>query len=162
MTMIERYRRWLDYEADAHSKTLQSLETVSPENRSTTEFQRAISLFGHLVAARRLWLFRLGILPTPPATFFPTNLELSQIAQQWQETHQQWADYLAGLTNKALDQVFEYQSSDSGRFRNVMEDILTQLFGHSWYHRGQIAMLVRQAGGQPVVTDFIFWCREPI
>ena len=56
----------------------------------------------------------------------------------------------------------EYQSLDAGRFRNRIEDILTQLFGHSWYHRGQIAMLIRAAGGEPAVTDLIFWCREPI
>jgi uncharacterized damage-inducible protein DinB len=56
----------------------------------------------------------------------------------------------------------EYQSLDSGRFRNRVEEVLTQLFGHSWYHRGQIAMLVRAAGGEPAVTDFIFWCREPV
>ena len=40
--------------------------------------------------------------------------------------------------------------------------ILTQLYGHSLYHRGQIAMLVKQAGGQPAMTDFVYWCREKI
>jgi hypothetical protein len=25
---------------------------------------------------------------------------------------------------------------------------------------GQIAMLVRAAGGEPAVTDLIYWCRE--
>jgi uncharacterized damage-inducible protein DinB len=56
--------------------------------------------------------------------------------------------------------VFEYQSLDAGRFRNTIADVLAQLYGHSWYHRGQIAMLVRTAGGQPAVTDLIYWCRE--
>jgi DinB family len=37
----------------------------------------------------------------------------------------------------------------------------TQLFGHSSYHRGQIATLVRTAGGEPAATDYIYWCREP-
>lgn len=46
--------------------------------------------------------------------------------------------------------------------RYVVEDILTQLFGHSWYHRGQIALLVRACGGQPAETDFVFWTREPV
>jgi uncharacterized damage-inducible protein DinB len=41
----------------------------------------------------------------------------------------------------------------------LLADILAQLFGHSWYHRGQIAMLVRAAGGEPAVTDRIDWCR---
>jgi uncharacterized damage-inducible protein DinB len=51
---------------------------------------------------------------------------------------------------------------DAGRFRNPVEEILTQLFGHSWYHRGQIAVLVRAAGGTPAITDLIYWCRQPV
>ena len=44
----------------------------------------------------------------------------------------------------------------------LIEDILAQLFGHSWYHRGQIALLVRAAGGEPAVTDLIYWSREAV
>ena len=58
--------------------------------------------------------------------------------------------------------MFEYQSLDAGRFRNRIEDILAQLYGHSWYHRGQIACWSAPAGGEPAVTDFVYWCREPV
>jgi uncharacterized damage-inducible protein DinB len=37
--------------------------------------------------------------------------------------------------------------------------VLTQLFGHAWYHRGQIAQLVAELGGKAVDTDYIFWCK---
>jgi len=43
-----------------------------------------------------------------------------------------------------------------------VEDILAQLFGHSWYHRGQIALLVRSIGAEPAATDFVYWTREAI
>ena len=58
--------------------------------------------------------------------------------------------------------MFEYQSLDGPWFRNSVEDILTQLFGHSWYHRGQIAALIRALGEEPAVTDFVFWARDLI
>jgi uncharacterized damage-inducible protein DinB len=61
-----------------------------------------------------------------------------------------------------LSDLFTYQSFDSGRFQNTIEDVLTQLFGHSWYHRGQIAILVRQAGGTPALTDLIYFTRESV
>lgn len=35
-------------------------------------------------------------------------------------------------------------------------------FEHSSYHRGQIALLLRSAGAEPAVTDFLFWTREPV
>ena len=69
--------------------------------------------------------------------------------------------YLERVSDDDLLRTFEYQSLDAGRFCNRIADILTQLFGHSLYHRGQIAMLVRAAGGEPAVTDFVYWCREP-
>ena len=70
--------------------------------------------------------------------------------------------YLSKITDDEIGRTFEYLSLDAGRFRNRIEDILTQLFGHSWYHRGQIAMLVRAAGGEPAITDLVYWCREPV
>ena len=73
-----------------------------------------------------------------------------------------WTAYLEGLSEAALDRAFEYKSLDAGWFRSVIGDILTQLFGHSLYHRGQIASLVKAAGGQPAATDFVYWSREPI
>ena len=54
------------------------------------------------------------------------------------------------------------RSYDAGWFRNRVEDILAQLYGHSLYHRGQVAQLVRSLDEKPVTTDFIFWAREPI
>jgi uncharacterized damage-inducible protein DinB len=73
-----------------------------------------------------------------------------------------WNQYLATLTDDGLEKVFEYTSYEGQRFRNSIGDILTQLFAHSSYHRGQIAALVRTMGGEPAVTDFVYWAREPI
>ncbi len=73
-----------------------------------------------------------------------------------------WSDYLQRLDEGELSRVFEYRSIDGGWYRNTVIDILTQLHGHSIYHRGQIASLIRAAGGEPVETDFVFWSREAI
>jgi uncharacterized damage-inducible protein DinB len=76
--------------------------------------------------------------------------------------HRVWTEYLARLDDAELARVLEYQSLEGPWFHNTVEDILTQLFGHSWYHRGQIASLIRAIGEAPAVTDFVFWAREPI
>ena len=51
--MIDRYRRWFDYEQDAHAKVLASLETVPTDRRGDPEFRKAVSIMGHIVVARR-------------------------------------------------------------------------------------------------------------
>jgi len=164
-TIADRYRRWFAYEKDAHQKTLLSLGTVPAERRSDPSFRKATSLVGHLVAARQLWLYRLGVRSSAPSTiaeFFPENLTLDELASRLREMHGEWDDYLVGLSDAELDRVFEYRALEGDRFRNRVEDIVTQLFGHSWYHRGQIASLVRELGGEPAATDFVFWVREPV
>ncbi len=161
-SLVSQYRRWFDYEQDAHAKVIQSLESVPPNRRSAPEFARAVGLLAHIVAARRVWLGRLGAAPPASGSLFPQNMELAQVIAQWNEVARLWTDFLGHLTDEAIARSFEYQSLDAGRFRNRLEDVLTQLFGHSWYHRGQIAMLVRAAGGEPAITDFIYWCRESV
>lgn len=160
--LIDRFRRWFEYERDAHAKVLASLETVPEDRRSDPEFHRALAIFGHIVVARRAWLGRLGMTPPFAGGLLPAEVDLNQLGDDWRDAERLWTDALAVLDDSALDRVVEYQSYDGNRFRNTVEEILTQLFGHSWYHRGQIAMLVRASGGQPAATDLIYWCREPL
>ncbi len=164
-TFADRYRRWFAYEKDAHEKTLRSLETVAEERRSQPSFKKAVSLVGHLVAARQLWLYRLGIRPSAPTTsaeFFPEGLTIDELASRLRDVHREWDEYLAGLDETELARVFEYRALEGDRYRNRVEDIATQLFGHSWYHRGQVASLVRELGGEPAATDYVFWVRERV
>lgn len=162
--VAERYRRWFEYERDAHARVIASFDTVPVERRSSSEYRRAVSILAHVVAARRVWLSRFGVIPPPASggSLFPDDADLGQVASQWAEISRIWTDFLARSDDAALAKDFEYRSLDAGRFRNRIEDVLTQLFGHSWYHNGQIAMLIRSAGGEPAITDLIYWCREPL
>lgn len=159
---VARYRRWFEYERDAHAKVLASLETVPTDRRAGPEYRRAVGILAHVLAARRTWLARFGAIPQAPATLFPDAADITRVAAECRELEALWTNFLGSLDDEALARPFEYQSFDGGRFRNSIDDILAQLFGHSSYHRGQIAMLVRAAGGQPAITDLVYWCREPL
>jgi uncharacterized damage-inducible protein DinB len=161
-TLADRYRRWFEYEKDSHQKVLASLEAVPAAKREAPEFRKALSWLAHLMAARQLWLFRFGVGKAGPTDFFPERVSMAEVAAQVEEVHQAWTEYLAQLDEAELARVFEYQSQEGAWFRNSVEDTLTQLCGHSWYHRGQIAALIRSIGEAPVATDFVFWAREPV
>lgn len=164
-TMADRYRRWFAYEKEAHEKTLASLRTVPEARRGDPSFDKAVSLLAHVVAARTLWLHRFGVRATGPSReegVFPRGLSLESVEARLRDMHEEWSDYLAALDETELSRVFDYRSFEGQRFRNVVEDLLTQLFGHSWYHRGQVASIVRDLGGVPAVTDYLFWVREPV
>jgi uncharacterized damage-inducible protein DinB len=161
-TLANQYRRWFDHEKNSHRQVLASLQTVPTDRRASEVFQMATNLMGHLIAARRMWLYRLGRSSQHSTDLFPSGVACDDLASELEAMEQDWSDYLAGLDEREHARIVTYQSIDAGWFRNSVADILTQLHGHSLYHRGQIASLVRAAGGEPAVTDFIFWSREPI
>lgn len=160
-SMASRYRRWFEYEKDSHAKTLDSLNAVADDLRQSEGFRKAVYLMGHIIAARRMWLFRFGVIKEN-VELFPGETSLAELPTRLSEMERLWWDYLSQLNDADIARVFEYQSYEGPRFRNTVEDILTQLFGHSWYHRGQIAQLLRSTGAEPAVTDFVFWAREPL
>jgi len=156
--LVDRFRRWYEYERDCNAKCLTMLSSVPAERRGTPEFARALGRMGHLVAARLRWLARLGHFTNPPSEPFP-SYTLEELPGKVAETEAAWTRYLAALDDAELNREFEWSWPDGKRFRWNVEGVLTQTFGHAWYHRGQIAQLVAQLGGQAVDTDYIFWSK---
>ena len=159
--MVETYCRWFTYERDVHRTTLESLTRLDESQKASSSFQKAVDLLAHVIAARRMWLFRFGVT-AEKVELFPREVKVETLLSLIEQMESDWNQYLSALSEAELHRVFEYTSYEGKRFRNSIGDILTQLFGHSWYHRGQIAALVRAMGGEPAVTDFVFWAREPV
>ena len=158
--LIDRYRRWFEYEKDVHQKVLASYETVPVEQQTAPAYQKSLDLFAHLASARLLWLHRFGVREQGVKELFPQGTTRKELRALVEEMHIAWTAYLAQMEEAELSRGFAYKSLDAGRFRSSIDNILTQLFGHSWYHRGQIAALIKSIGGTPAVTDFVYWSRE--
>jgi uncharacterized damage-inducible protein DinB len=153
-----RFRRWFDYERDAHARVFASLATVPEGRRDGPEYRKAVDLLAHVVAARRVWLARIAGGEIVPV--FPRDSRIEDVAADWAKAEGLWAAYLEKLDDEELARAVDYRLSDGSSGRNTAEDLLVQLYGHSHYHRGQIAMLVRAAGGEPAATDFVHWLRR--
>jgi uncharacterized damage-inducible protein DinB len=157
-SLADRFRHWYEYERDGNAKALAMIASVPPERRKSPEFQKAIDRLAHLAAARRRWLARLGHWPEAPQ-LFPQNTALEDLPDLLSTTEAAWVRFLGGLDDSDLAREIEWKLEDGRRYRWNVEGILTQLFGHAWYHRGQIAQLVAALGGQAVDTDYVFWSR---
>lgn len=157
-TLADRFRRWYDYERDCNAKSLEMLASVPADCRSAPEFQKAVGRMAHLVAARRRWLYRLGHWPESPG-LFPQLTTLDELPGLVGPTEAAWVKYLSTLDESEIAREFEYKTDDGRTFRWNVDGVLTQLFGHAWYHRGQIAQLVAIVGGKAVDTDYVFWSK---
>lgn len=160
-THLSRFRLFYDYERDCNAKVIRMLESVPEARRGDPQFGRALGKAAHLVAARHMWLFRLGICADKPQASFPET-PLAELAALTAEIERRWVAYLGTLTEEQLMSEVRWIGFDGKRRRWPLIDLLTQIFGHGWYHRGQVAMLVKDLGGEPIDTDYIFWNRPTI
>jgi uncharacterized damage-inducible protein DinB len=161
LSFIERFRWWYEYEKDCNAKAIAMLESVPAEARPNPTFARAMGKMGHLVVARQMWLHRLGESSYNPAEWFPV-WPFDELKAATAKVQEQWTAYFARLTDADLTRDFEYTGTDGKRRRWGLLNLFTQVFGHAWYHRGQVAMLVKDLGGMPVNSDFIFWDQPTI
>jgi uncharacterized damage-inducible protein DinB len=157
-TLADRFRHWYEYERDCNAKSLEMLQSVPTEKRETPEFQKAVGRLAHLCAARQRWLNRLGHWSNLPPVF-PQSTKLSELPAKIADTEAGWVQYLRGLDEAELARELEWSIDNAKRYRWTVEGVLTQVFGHAWYHRGQIAQLVAGLGGKAVDTDYIFWSK---
>ncbi len=160
-TFSSRFRLWYDYERDCNAKVIAMLQSVPESARVSPQFARAVGKAAHLVAARHMWLYRLGLCEDRPVDWFPPTT-LEELPQVTADVERRWVHYLAGLSESQVLADVEWMGYDGKRRRWPLMDLLTQIFGHAWYHRGQIATLVKDLGGQPIDADYIFWNRPTI
>ncbi|MEM9166549.1 MAG: DinB family protein [Planctomycetota bacterium] len=164
--LVERYQRLLTYERDAGSAVLGALATVPPAERTGPEISRALAIAAHAQGAKLEWLWRLTSHASPacakPERIFFDAVTLGEVEAMTAEADTAWAGYGDELTEAELARVAEFSSTAGRPYRATVADIITHVVNHASYHRGQVAMLIRQAGGTPAVSDFIFYAyRDP-
>jgi uncharacterized damage-inducible protein DinB len=124
---------------------------------SSDETVRATALYAHIVGAEHVWLARL--LGRPPEYPVWPELDLAAGAELAARTAGELQGYVASLGADDREREVEYTNSAGRRFRSRVDDILVHVAMHGAYHRGQIALLTRQGGGEPASTDYIAFVR---
>ena len=150
MQLMEHYRQLARYDGWANQEVIRSLRA------SDRPPARSLGWLAHILAAEYVWLSRLRS-EAAPLPVWP-ELSLQQCDEHAKALSAAWAEYLE--SNRRLDVVIRYKNSKGESWTNVGADILTHVFMHSAYHRGQIAADMRQAGQTPAYTDFIHGVRQ--
>ena len=140
---------WNDW---ANRETLASLMGARNPPR------RAINLLGHLVGTEYLWHARISGQRSPMAVW--PELPLSGFSDEIARLAGIWRDCLVGPGAARLGQPVDYVNSKGERFTSSVEDILTHVVFHGSYHRGQIAVSMRESGFEPAYTDYIHAVRK--
>lgn len=148
--MKDFFLKWYEYNAWANRKVISCLE------RQTVTDEKILSVFGHLMAANFIWLNRIKDLPKSKYELWG-KYDLVELRTMVEEADQLWMSFLHEHEN--FDRIMKYRNYVGDYFENNVQQIMIHLVNHGTYHRGQVAMLLRQKGYEPVNTDFITYDR---
>lgn len=141
------FPRLFTYDAWANRASIAALPQVPPA--------RALAILAHIAGSQRTWLSRLTGRPSPLVVW--PSLTRDECAAELTRDATEWNAYLA--TNPDLSSCVTYTNQEGERVTVSIDEILTHVVMHSAYHRGQLAMLTRDAGATPAHTDFVFAAR---
>ena len=78
--------------------------------------------------------------------------------------HQKNREFIGGLSEQKLNETITLPwiksfQEDFGKLpeETSLTDTIYQVILHAAYHRGQVNTKIRQHGGEPSLTDFIYW-----
>ncbi len=145
---LETCRRLLAYDAWGNRAALDSLRLSTQAPTS-----RACAITAHLLGAGRIWLDRLH--GRAPSTEVWPALSVEECESGFRDLEADWSRYLEGLDAADLSRTIAYTNSKGEPWKSTIADVILHVALHGTYHRGQIAMLVRQNGQTPAYTDFI-------
>ena len=146
--MKSKFTKLYEYNAHFNEKLIRLME---PELNRLPE--KPIKLINHILSSHQVWNSRiLSQPPTHPWEMHP----FENLIEINQENHQ---TTLKILEEFDLSKIIIYQNTKGEKFENKIEDILFHLVNHGTYHRGQIALLFRESGIEPMVSDYIFYKR---
>jgi uncharacterized damage-inducible protein DinB len=140
------YNHW------ANTRLLQVAATLSAEERERDLQASFGSLQGtliHILWGERGWLhfWQAGsFVPVPTPGEYP---DFESLRSAWSHHDEAYAGYLDRLTQAELDapRTLDAQSYTLG-------ELIQHAINHSTYHRGQVALLIRQLGHVPASTDY--------
>lgn len=149
----EYFLRLYDYGTWANRRVIELLRQQSQDN------ERARKWLCHVLNAERVWITRLGGEDSAALPIW-SQLSLDECAELLEQNNTAYQQFLSNLTNDGLQQIITYKNSKGVEFHTPVVEILTHVAFHGAYHRGHIATVVRDAGGEPINTDFITFVRE--
>ncbi|MGY6544565.1 DinB family protein [Arthrospiribacter ruber] len=113
--------------------------------------ENCLRIFSHILNAQDIWNNRIlgksqhyGVWQVHP---------LDSLKSINQAVHQKTSEI---LSESNLEQIISYKTSKGLQFNDTIQDIMTHIVNHGTYHRGQVAMMLREEVDEAVSTDFIF------
>ena len=156
--LLFSYDRW------ANRRVFHAVSKLSTEQFTRdlgTSFSSIRDTLLHVIGGEWIWLQYWPAMPVPEERVAELKTRrdeeflserfrsAEEVNAKWLEVEQQQMKFLEDLTEEALHQPIEFRAAPI-----ELVDLMLHVINHSTYHRGQIALMLRQVGAVPIATDY--------
>jgi uncharacterized damage-inducible protein DinB len=162
--LLYEYDRW------ANNRVLYAVSTLRPEEFTRDlggSFRSVRNTLVHIVGSEWCWL-TYWKEPSPSSAFL-TDLwardnavldpnsypDLAAVRLKWEEVEREQVEFVNRVTNESLQRMFPVLETQLS-----LAHLMQHLANHSTYHRGQVALMMRQLAAEPLATDFAMFLME--
>jgi uncharacterized damage-inducible protein DinB len=162
--LLYEYDRW------ANSRVLHAVSTLSAQQFTRDlggAFRSVRDTLVHIVGCEWGWLTCWNE-PSPSSTFvadywtrhntlFNPNAfpDLAAVQLRWAEVEREQIEFVNRATNESLGRMLPVYATQIS-----LAHLMQHLANHSTYHRGQVALMMRQLAAEPLATDFAMFLME--
>ena len=156
--LMYEYDRW------ANNRVLQAASALSAEQFTRDlggSFRSVRDTLVHIIGGEWIWLsywkvtshsstFLTDLMKRREALFNPDTFpSVAAVQMKWTEVEKEQVEFVTRVTNESLEKMLPFRTTQI-RLAHLMQ----HLANHSTYHRGQIALMMRQLNAEPLATDF--------
>lgn len=162
--LLYEYDRW------ANKRVLRAASSLSVEQFTRDlggAFRSVRDTLVHIIGCEWAWLTiwkqssvtsaYVTDMWTRVKTVFDSNAfpDLAAVQRRWTEVESEQNEFVDRVTNESLSRMVPVNASQIS-----LEHLMQHLANHSTYHRGQLSLMMRQLGAEPIATDFAFFLME--
>jgi uncharacterized damage-inducible protein DinB len=156
--LLYEYDRW------ANNRVLRAASALSNEQFTRDlrgGFSSVRNTLLHIIAGEWGWLaywreaspdaaFLTDLRKRRDALFHPQAFpHVAAVRSKWAEVAKEQAEFVSRQTTESLEKMLPFRTTQAS-----LAHLMQHVANHSTYHRGRIALMMRQLGAEPVATDF--------
>jgi uncharacterized damage-inducible protein DinB len=153
-----------EYDGWANNRVLQAVSVLTTEQFTRDlggSFRSVRDTLLHIIGGAWIWLaywkepspspaFLTDLRTRRDALFEPDAYpNVAAVQLKWAEVEEEQTEFVNRVTTESLETMLPFRKTQV-RLAHLMQ----HLANHSTYHRGQIALMMRQLNAEPLATDF--------
>jgi uncharacterized damage-inducible protein DinB len=113
----------------------------------------------HSYGAEWIWQQRFGGVSPGALPGEDQILDVAVLRERWTALEAERRAWLEALPQDAGERVIEYRNFKGDAFSGRLWPLVQHVTNHGSYHRGQVAVFLRQLGWKPPTTDLVAFDR---